>query len=215
MNNEELETVATETDAAETAAKAPANMKKFKILLIVDIVLIVGLFILMMCMKSSYEEQAKSSYDTQMTAYKSSVDEVRFDLWKSVDQYNMAWNLVYATLNSDKSLASFQANVKAVEENKDARLTQLTYIYRNALLNMYNSETIINKALAEYGERGLAETFLVKDEASVKEVACGKGCVVTFNFDGKKLKSVDYEALKKINMTETFKVGEPAPFHFE
>lgn len=215
MNNEEMETVAPETEAADAATKAPANMKKFKILLIVDIVLIVGLFILMMCMKGSYEEQAKSSYDAQMTVYKSSVDSMRFDLWKSVDQYNMAWNLVYATLNGNKTLAAFEENVKAIEGNKENRLAQTTYIYKNALLNMYNSETVINKALAEYIESGLADKFLVKDEAAVKEVACGKGCVVTFNFEGKTLKSVNYDALKKISMTETFKVGEPAPFHFE
>lgn len=215
MNTEEQETAVVETESAASEAQAAAKMKKFKILLIADIVVIIGLFVLMMCLKSSYEEQAKASYDTQITAYRSDVDAVRFELWKSVDQYNMAWNLVYATLNSNKTVAAFDENVKAIEGNKDARLKQATYIYQNSLINMYNSESVLNKALAEYIEKGLAETFLVKNEDSVKEVACGKDCVVTFNFEGKKLKSVDYEALKKINIAETFKVGEPAPFRFE
>lgn len=215
MNTEEQETAVVETESAASEAQAAAKMKKFKILLIADIVVIIGLFVLMMCLKSSYEEQAKASYDTQITAYRSDVDAVRFELWKSVDQYNMAWNLVYATLNSNKTVAAFDENVKAIEGNKDARLKQATYIYQNSLINMYNSESVLNKALAEYIEKGLAETFLVKNEDSVKEVACGKNCVITFTFAKGKLVSQDYKALVEYNMVENFKLEAPAAFHFE
>lgn len=208
MNNEEMETEVVETDSAETAAKGANSMKKFKILLIVDIFLIIGLFVMMMMMKSSYEETAKSSFDTQITAYRDGVDATIYEQWKSVDQYNMAWNLVYATLNGKKTAAAFDEAVKAIEGDKEARLKQVSYIYSSA--------GVSDKAVSTYAEKaGLAESFVVKNEDAVKEVACGKNCTVTFNFDGKKLKSVDYEALKNINMSENFKVGEPAPYHFD
>ena len=206
MNNEEMEVM--ETDAAENAAKAPGDMKKFKIRLIVDIVLIIALFTMMMLLKGSYEETAKSTFDTQITAYRDGVDAVIYEQWKSVDQYNMAWNLVYATLSGNKTLASFDETVKNIEGDKETRLKQVSYIYSSA--------GVSDKAVSTYAEKaGLAESFLLKNEAGVKEVACGKGCIVTFNFEGNKLKSVDYAALKNINMAETFKVGEPAPYHFD
>ncbi|MCQ2097835.1 MAG: hypothetical protein MJY87_07850 [Fibrobacter sp.] len=208
MNNEEMETEVVETDSADTAAKASNSMKKFKILLIVDIVLIVGLFVMMMLLKGSYEETAKSSFDAQITAYRDGVDATIYEQWKSVDQYNMAWNLVYATLSGNKTVAAFDETAKKIEGDKETRLKQVAYIYSSA--------GVSDKAVNTYAEKaGLAESFLLKNEANVKEVACGKGCVVTFNFDGKKLKSVDYEALKKIDMAGTFKVGEPAPYHFD
>lgn len=207
MNNEEMETEVAGTESAD-AAKASASMKKFKILLIVDIVLIIGLFVMMMMLKSSYEETAKSSFDTQITAYRDGVDATIYEQWKSVDQYNMAWNLVYATLNGKKTAAAFDEAAKAIEGDKESRLKQVSYIYSSA--------GVSDKAVSTYAEKaGLAETFVTKNEENVKEVACGKNCTVTFNFEGKKLKSVDYEALKNINMSENFKVGEPAPYHFD
>ena len=74
------------------------DKKKFKILMIVDIVLIIGIFALMMVLKGQYNDQAQKSVNEQVGAYLEQSNGVVQDQWKSVDQYGMAWRLVYATL---------------------------------------------------------------------------------------------------------------------
>ena len=66
-----------------------------------------------------------------------------------------------------------------------------------------------------YEKAGLADKFLLKDEGGVKEVACGKNCVISFTFAKGKLKSSDYKALADYNMAGNFKLEAPAAYHFE
>lgn len=183
-------------------------MKKFKILAIVDGVLIVALVVLMFALKGQYNDQAQSSVKEQVGAYKATVNAALQDQWKSMDQYGMAWKLVYATLTGDKTEKSFDAAVKAIEGDKDARLKQLSY--------MYTAAGIPDKVQNDINEKGgLADKFLLKDEGGVKEVACGKNCTLSFTFVKGKLKDSDYKALVEYNMDEAFKLEAPAAFHFE
>ncbi len=184
------------------------NNKKFKILLIADIVLIVGLFALMMVLKGGYEEQAKKSVNEQLGAYLDQSNGVLQEQWKSVDQYGMAWKLVFATLTGDKTEASFDAAAKSIEEDKDARFKQLSHMYTAAGIPPQAQNSINEKA-------GMADKLLLKNENGVKEVACGKNCVVTFTFAKGKLKNVDYKALAEYNMADNFKLEKPAEFRFE
>jgi hypothetical protein len=184
------------------------DKKKFKILMIVDIVLIIGIFALMMVLKGQYNDQAQKSVNEQVGAYLEQSNGVVQDQWKSVDQYGMAWRLVYATLTNVKTEAAFDAAVKAIEEDKDARFKQLSYMYEAAGIPPQAQNSIYEKA-------GLADKFLLKNEGGVKEVACGKNCVITFTFAKGKLKSSDYKALAGYNMAENFKLEAPAAFHFE
>lgn len=184
------------------------DKKKFKILLIVDIVLIIGLFALMMVLKGNYNDQAQKSVNEQVGAYLEKSNGAVQEQWKSVDQYGMAWRLVYATLTSVKTESAFDAAVKAIESDRDARFQQLSYMYTAAGIPDQAQNSIFEKA-------GLADKFLLKDEKGVKEVACGKNCVVTFTFAKGKLKNADYKALAGYNMAENFKLEAPAPFHFE
>ncbi|MCQ2101761.1 MAG: hypothetical protein MJY98_00855 [Fibrobacter sp.] len=184
------------------------NNKKFKILLIVDIVLIIGLFALMMILKGSYNDQAQKSVNEQVGAYLEQSNGVVQEQWKAVDQYGMAWKLVFATLTGDKTEATFDATVKAIEDDKDARFKQLSYMYNAAGIPPQAQNSINEKA-------GLADKFLLKNEGGVKEVACGKNCVISFTFAKGKLKTADYKALSNYNMAENFKLEAPAPFHFE
>ena len=89
------------------------DKKKFKILLIADIVLIIALFALMMILKGGYNDQAQKSVNEQVGAYLEKSNGVLQEQWKSVDQYGMAWRLVYATLTTAKTEAAFDAAVKA------------------------------------------------------------------------------------------------------
>lgn len=181
---------------------------KFKILLIVDIVAIIGLFALMMVLKGGYEEQAKKSVNEQLDAYLNQNNAVLQDQWKSVDQYGMAWKLINAVLTGDKTEASFDAAAKAIEEDKDARFNQVSYMYTAAGIPAPAQNSIFEKA-------GMADKFLLKSENGVKEVACGKNCVISFTYAKGKLKATDYKALADYNMADNFKLEAPAAFHFE
>ena len=184
------------------------NNQKFKILAIVDAVLIVVLIVVMMVLKGNYNDQAQASVKEQVGAYQEKANGMLQEQWKSMDQYGMAWKLVYTTLTGDKSEASFNAAVKAIEGDKDARLKQLSY--------MYTAAGIPDKVQNDINEKGgLADKFLLKDEGGVKEVACGKNCTLSFTFVKGKLKDSDYKALVEYNMDEAFKLEAPAAFHFE
>ena len=184
------------------------NNQKFKILAIVDAVLIVVLIVVMMVLKGNYNDQAQTSVKEQVGAYQEKANGMLQEQWKSMDQYGMAWKLVYATLTGDKSEKSFDAAVKAIEGDKDARLKQLSY--------MYTAAGIPDKVQNDINEKGgLADKFLLKDEGGVKEVACGKNCTLSFTFVKGKLKDSDYKALVEYNMDEAFKLEAPAAFHFE
>ena len=126
------------------------DKKKFKILMIVDIVLIIGIFALMMVLKGQYNDQAQKSVNEQVGAYLEQSNGVVQDQWKSVDQYGMAWRLVYATLTYVKTEAAFDAAVKAIEEDKDARFKQISHLYTGAGINDAVQNGIFQKA-------GLAE----------------------------------------------------------
>lgn len=182
--------------------------KKFKILAIADAVIIVALVVLMMILKGNYNDQAVASVKEQVGTYQETANTMLQEQWKSVDQYGMAWKLVYATITGDKTEKTFDATVKAIEGNKDARFKQLAY--------MYTAAGIPDKVQNDIFEKGgMADKFLLKDEGGVKEVACGKNCVVSFTFVKGKLKSNDYKALVEYNLVENFKLEAPATFHFE
>lgn len=181
--------------------------KKFKILAIVDGILIVALIVIMFVLKGQYKEQAQISHNTQRDAYLEKVNGVLVDQWKSMDQYGMAWKLVYATLMGDKSEKSFDAAVKSIEGDRDARLKQLSYLYTAS--GITDGGDKINSMA------GLADKFLLKDESGVKEVACGKNCTLSFTFVKGKLKANDYKALIEYNMDEAFKLEAPDAFRFE
>lgn len=184
------------------------NTKKFKILAIVDAVLIVALLVLMFVLKGGYNEQAQTTVKEQIGAYQETANGLLQEQWKSVDQYGMAWKLVNATLTGVNTEAAFNAAVKAIEGDKDARFKQLSY--------MYTAAGIPAKVQNDINEKGgLAEKFLLKDEGGVKEVACGKNCSISFTFAKGKLKSSDYKALVEYNMAANFKLEAPATYHFE
>lgn len=184
------------------------NTKKFKILAIVDALAIVALLVLMMVLKGQYNDQAQASVKEQVGAYKEKANALLQEQWRSVDQYGMAWKLVYATMTGDKTEKSFNAAVKAIESDKDSRFKQLSYVFTAAGIPAKVQNDINEKG-------GLADKFLLKDEKGVKEVACGKDCVVSFTFAAGKLKSSDYKALVELNMAEKFKLDAPAEFKFE
>ena len=184
------------------------DKKKFKILMIVDIVLIIGLFALMMVLKGQYNDQAQKTVKEQVDAYLELSNGAVQDQWKSVDQYGMAWRLVYAVVTGAKTESAFDAQVKAIEGDRDARFKQISYMYEAAGIPAQAQNSIYEKA-------GLADKFLLKDEGGVKEVACGKNCVISFTFAKGKLKSSDYKALADYNMAGNFKLEAPAAYHFE
>lgn len=184
------------------------DKKKFKILAIVDAVLIVALFVVMFTLKGQYNEQAQTSVKEQVGAYQTTANGMLQDVWKSVDQNGMAWKLVYVTLTGDKTEASFNAAVKAIEEDKAAREKQLFYAFTAAGIPPKVQNDINEKG-------GLAESFVIKNEKGAKEVACGKNCSISFTFAKGKLKNVDYKALVEYNIAEQFKLEAPAAYHFE
>ena len=174
-------------------------MKKFKILAIVDGVLIVALVVLMFALKGQYNDQAQSSVKEQVGAYKATVNAALQDQWKSMDQYGMAWKLIYATVTGAKTEAAF--------EDTDARFKQVSY--------MYTAASIPAQVQNDIAAVGLADKFLLKDEGGVKEVACGKNCVATFTFVKGKLKQSDYKALIEYKFADNFSIEAPATFKFE
>ena len=183
------------------------NMKKFKILAIVDAVLIVALVVLMFALKGQYNDQAQSSVKEQVGAYKATVNAALQDQWKSMDQYGMAWKLVYATITGAKTEAAFNAAVQNIFEDKEARFKQVSY--------MYTAASIPAQVQNDIAAVGLAEQFLLKDEGGVKEVACGKNCVATFKFVKGKLKESDYKALVEYKFADNFSIESPKEFKFE
>lgn len=184
------------------------DKKKFKILMIVDIVLIIGLFALMMVLKGNYNDQAQKSVNEQVGAYLEKSNGAVQEQWKSVDQYGMAWRLVYGALTIAQTESAFDALAKNIEEDKNARFKQLSYMYTAAGIPPKAQNSIYEKA-------SLADKFLLKNEKGVKEFACGKNCVITFTFAKGKLKNADYKALAEYNMNESFKLDAPEAFHFE
>ncbi len=185
------------------------DRKKMKILVVVDTVILVALIIILMTLKGGYEEQAKRTANEQESAYLEQNTQVLVEQWRSIDQYGMAWKLVYSMLSGAKTEAAFKANLAAIEGDKDARFKQISHVYTGAGINDAVQNGIYQKA-------GLAEgTILVKNEKNVKEVACGKDCVVKFAFAKGKMKSVDYSALVEYNLAKTLKIEKPAEYHFE
>ncbi|MEE0876338.1 MAG: hypothetical protein UIH18_03480 [Fibrobacteraceae bacterium] len=187
----------------------PDKMKKFKILLAIDIVIIVALAVVMFVLKGQYGEMAQKLATEQRDAYRKQANDILHEQWKSVDQFGMAWRLVFETVSSkDKSEKSFDARLKAIENDKPARERQVQHLYSAA--------GIPEKAQLQFSELGYAEgSILLKDEKGVKEVACGKDCKISFTFVKGNLKSLDYSALEKYVPAEHFKLAEPAPFRFE
>ena len=184
------------------------DKKKLRILMIADIVIIVALVVVMMVLKGQYNDQAQKSVKDQVDAYLTVTNGVLQEQWRSIDQYGMAFKLLYATLAGNKTEATFKSAVAAIEGDKDARVRQIAYMYSAAGVNDKAQSLISEKA-------GLADKFLLKSEGGVYEVACGKDCSISFTFAKGKLKSTDYKALAEYKMGDHFKLEAPAPFHFE
>ena len=121
----------------------------------------------------------------------------------------MAWKLVHTVLSGAKTEAAFNTSLAAIEADKDARFKQVSHVYTSAGINDAVQNGIFQKA-------GLAEgSILLKNDKGAKEVACGKGCVIKFEFAKGKLKSVDYSALVQFNLANSLKIEKPAEYHFE
>ena len=179
-----------------------------KILVVADVVILVALIVILMTLKGGYEEQAKRTANEQESAYLEKNTQVLVEQWRSVDQYSMAWKLVYTVLSGAKTEAAFNSSLAAIQADKDARFKQLSY--------MYTAAGIPAKVQNDINEKGgLADKFLLKNEGGVKEVACGKNCTLSFTFAKGKLANSDYKALVEYNMDEAFKLEAPAEFHFE
>ena len=185
------------------------DKKKMKILVVVDIVILVALVAVLMTLKGTYEEQAKRTANEQESAYLEKNSQVLVEQWRSVDQYSMAWKLVHTVLSGAKTESAFNTALSAIEGDKDARFKQVSHLYTGAGINDVVQNGIYQKA-------GLAEgSILLKNDKNVKEVACGKGCVVKFEFAKGKLKNVDYSALVQFNLAKHLKIEKPAEYHFE
>ena len=100
-----------------------------KILVVVDVVILVALIIILMTLKGGYEEQAKRTANEQESAYLEKNTQVLVEQWRSVDQYSMAWKLVYSMLSGAKTEAAFKSNLAAIEGDKDARFKQISHLY--------------------------------------------------------------------------------------
>ena len=171
--------------------------------------ILVALIVVLKTLQGGYEEQAKRTVNEQESAYLEKNTQVLVEQWRSVDQYSMAWKLVYSMLSGAKTEAAFKSNLAAIENDKDARFKQISHLYTGAGINDAVQNSIYEKA-------GLAEgSILVKNEKGSKEVACGKDCVVKFTFAKGKLKNVDYSALVQYNLVNSLKIEKPAEYHFE
>lgn len=185
------------------------DKKKMKILVVVDVVILVALIVVLKSLQGGYEEQAKRTAKEQETAYLEKNNQVLVEQWRSVDQYSMAWKLVYTVLSGAKSEAAFKSALTAIESDKDARFKQISHLYTGVGV----ADKAVNMI---YEKAGLVEgTILVKNDKNVKEVACGKNCVVKFSFAKGKLKNVDYSALVQYNLANTLKIEKPGEYHFE
>ena len=184
-----------------------AKKKKFKILLIIDIILIIALAIIMFVLKEGYSETAKRTAGEQRDAYRKITNEILQEQWKTIDQFGMANRLVYSFLNSDQSEKSFDALVKMIESDKATRESQT--------LAVYNASGIPEQVQSGLSEIGYTAALLLKNENGKKEIACGINCVITFEFSKGSLKTKDLKALQEYNIASQFKLAEPAPFRFE
>ena len=178
-----------------------------KILVVVDVVILVALIVVLKTLQGGYEEQAKRTVNEQESAYLEKNTQVLVEQWRSVDQYSMAWKLVYSMLSGAKTEAAFKSNLAAIENDKDARFKQISY--------MYTAASIPAQVQNDIAAVGLADKFLLKSEGGVKEVACGKNCVATFTFVKGKLKSTDYKALVEYKFADNFSIESPKEFKFE
>lgn len=187
----------------------PDKMKKFKILLAIDVVIIIALAAVMFVLKGQYSETAQRTAGEQRDAYRDKANAMLHEQWKSVDQFGMAWRLIYATASSkDKSEKTFLANLNAIESDKSLRESFVSHLYTSA--------GIPAQAQIKFSELGLSEgSILLKDENGVKTIACGKGCEITVQFAGGKLKSIEDQPLREYAAASHFKLSEPAPFRFE
>ena len=185
------------------------DKKKMKILVVVDVIILVALVVLLKVLQGGYEEQAKRTANEQESAYLEKNTQVLVEQWRSVDQYSMAWKLVYSMLSGAKTEAAFRTNLVSIESDRDSRFKQISHLYTGAGINDVVQNSIYQKA-------GLAEgSILVKDEKNVKEVTCGKDCVVKFTFAKGKMKNVDFSALVQYNLAKNLKIEKPAEYHFE
>ena len=142
-----------------------------KILVVADVVILVALIVILMTLKGGYEEQAKRTANEQESAYLEKNTQVLVEQWRSVDQYSMAWKLVYTVLSGAKTEAAFNSSLAAIQADKDARFKQISHLYSSVGINDAVQNGIYEKA-------GLAEgSILVKNEKGSKEVACGKNSV--------------------------------------
>ena len=185
------------------------DKKKMKILVVVDIVILVALIIILMTLKGGYEEQAKRTANEQETSYLEKNTQVLVEQWRSIDQYSMAWKLVHSVLSGVKTEPAFNTTLAAIEADKDARFKQISHLYTGAGINENVQNGIFQKA-------GLAEgSILLKGDKNSKEVACGKDCVIKFEFAKGKLKNLDFSALVQFNLSKSLKIEKPAEYHFE
>lgn len=67
----------------------PDKMKKFKILLAIDIVIIVALAVVMFVLKGQYGEMAQKLATEQRDAYRKQANDILHEQWKSVDQLSL------------------------------------------------------------------------------------------------------------------------------
>ena len=117
-----------------------------KILVVADVVILVALIIILMTLKGGYEEQAKRTANEQESAYLEKNTQVLVEQWRSVDQYSMAWKLVYTVLSGAKTEAAFNSSLAAIQADKDARFKQLSYMYEAAGIPAQAQNSIYEKA---------------------------------------------------------------------
>lgn len=170
-------------------------MDKMKIVFIANLVIIIALIVIMLSLKEGYKEQAQTVVRESTSTYTAEINKTIYAQGLFIDEWNLVWELVFESLNSkDRCFASFDKRVAAIEA---------AYLANPK-----------NKAKLE--RWGLKELKLkVEGKGSSRIVSCGEGCAVTFEFAGSNLKSVDYSALAAVNLSEKFKINQPASFNFK
>lgn len=169
-------------------------MDKMKIVFITNIVIIIALIVVMLSLKEGYKEQAQTVVRESTSAYTAEINKTLYAQGLFIDEWNLVWELVFESLNNkDRCLASFDKRVAALEASYLANPK--------------------NKAKLE--KWGLKELKIKVDgKSNSRTVSCGDGCAVVFEFAGTNLKSVDYSALAAVNLSEKFKINQPASFNF-
>ena len=119
-----------------------------KILVVADVVILVALIIILMTLKGGYEEQAKRTANEQESAYLEKNTQVLVEQWRSVDQYSMAWKLVYTVLSGAKSEAAFKSALAAIESDKRMPVSSRFLTFILALASMMLCRTAFTKRLA-------------------------------------------------------------------